>query len=781
MNYKTVIIFFGVLLIYGTPAFTQTPASLQGRVVSETGEKIEFYTLVLLSAADSSVVSVDMFSNTEFRFGGIKPQRYILRVQDVQYQAYDTLITVREGANVLNAPLVLKPASLGEVVVKASRPVISHRHGNITVDVANSYLKDDISLESILGKLPGIIVDSKGGISMFGKDKLLIYINDMQTRSDEELKVLQSIDIDKIEVIRNVGAEYDADVEVVIKIKTRKRRDEKFHISLNDALYIRHYLYNSSGLSLYLGHNEKFSQYLTLIDGFGKSRNHHKSNIYTYFDDYINSNFRDDHDTYKSGRNELFYSLNYSISKDRELGVQYTGRFSENITQINGTRFYDDEISSKTVNIDSEEKYKINQSIINLNYKQKINTTGELSVVSDYVIRNRDETTYIKESAIDWKANNIINGDNDGRVFSMTSAYKITGRKFRYTTGLKYSHLKNRSVTEFRPSTNVSHTQLFEHTGGAYMIFDADLSFVNIKSGVRMEYTNSVIQSDDESNNLDRKYFNLIPHISINSKLNGHLNLTAYYKRTLQRPAIGNLSSTVVYWDSLMYKTGNPRLKPEITDEFSLNAVFCKFNFILGYRIYRDQISYDCIPDASNPNRTINTYANMKGKYNELTFGISYSFNHPVFTNMTSLNYKKQLNLSMPFRNDIIRFRKAGYYFQTSGNINILKNTNLDYSFFYNNVGDKGYMRYNKPYSNFSLTLTQYLINRKVMFSFSVEDIFNKNKNNRWTEYYNGNITYTQDSLTPDSRYVIFRIRYNWGKSKSIQKKMSDTDHIRRL
>ncbi|MDR1169651.1 MAG: hypothetical protein LBK97_02315, partial [Prevotellaceae bacterium] len=124
MNYKTIIIFFGVLLIYSTSAFTQTPASLQGSVVSETGEKIEFYTLILQSAADSSVVSVDMFSDTVFRFSGIKPQTYILRIQDVQYQLYDTLVTVVEGANVLNAPLVLKPASLGEVVVKASRPVL---------------------------------------------------------------------------------------------------------------------------------------------------------------------------------------------------------------------------------------------------------------------------------------------------------------------------------------------------------------------------------------------------------------------------------------------------------------------------------------------------------------------------------------------------------------------------------------------------------------------------------------------------------------------------------
>jgi hypothetical protein len=199
----------------------------------------------LQSTADSSVVAVEMFSDTVFRFAGIKPQTYILRLQDVQYQPYDTLITVLEGANVLKTPLILKPKTLGEVVVRGSRPVLAYNHGNITVDVANSYLKDDISLTNILGKLPGIIVNNES-ISMFGKSNLRIYINDMETRSNAELKSLQPTNIDKIEIIRNVGSEYDSNVDAVIKIKTKKRRDEKIHISMNDVVEIKHYLDNSS-------------------------------------------------------------------------------------------------------------------------------------------------------------------------------------------------------------------------------------------------------------------------------------------------------------------------------------------------------------------------------------------------------------------------------------------------------------------------------------------------------------------------------------------------------
>jgi hypothetical protein len=779
MNYKALIILSGVIVIFATPAFAQNSTVLQGRAISETGEKTEFYTLVLQSVADSSVVAVEMFSDTVFRFAGIKPQTYILRLQDVQYQPYDTVIAVVEGTNVLKTPLVLKPATLGEVVVKGALPVLKYNHGNITVDVANSYLKDDVSLASILGKLPGLIVDYQGNVEMFGKKKLLIYINGMEMRSDDELRSLQPGNIDRIEIIRNVGSEYDASVDAVIRISTKKRREEKFNISLDESLKISYYLYNAPSLSLYLGGNEKISQYIMLNSGFGKSKDRHKSYTYTYFDDHTHSNFRNDDYVYKRGGVSSFYSLNYSISKDKELGVQYSGIFNDLSMQVNGIRFYDDETESQTVNLNSDEQNRTNTSTFNLNYRQKVGKAGELSVISDYMIKHSNTTTDIQESAIHWNANNIIDSDSDGKVFSIIPEYKITGKKFKYRGGLKYSYLNSKSLSGFRVSPELQQT--FEHTTGAYTVFEADLSYVNIKSGIRAEYTNSGIRYYNELNDLYKNYFNLVPNISLNSEPNTHLNLSAYYRRNLQRPGIGSLNTTMRYWDSLMYRTGNPRLRPAKTDVFGFNAVFYKVDFLFEYRIYRDEITSYNIPDTENPNRTIGTYINLKETYRTLNFSLSYSFRRSVFSNMTSLNYSKQLNLNMPFGDEIIRFNEPIYYFQTSGSVKILKNTSLDYSFNYHSVGHSGTVRFNKPASNFRFTVSQYLMEKKLLISLLVTDIFNKYKRNRWTQYHNGNIIFTQDSDSLESRCAVFRIRYSWGKQKSIQQKRSDTDHINRL
>jgi hypothetical protein len=680
----------------------------------------------------------------------------------------------------LTAPLVLKPKTLGEIVVKGTRPVLSYNHGNITVDVANSYLKDDVSLESILGKLPGVVVND-GVIRIFGKNKLRIYINNMEMRSQDEIKSLQPTDIDKIEIIRNVGAEYDADVDAIIKIRIRKKRNEKVSISLSENLSIAHYLYNGANLSLYIGHNEKFSQYITLNGGFGKPAvSHTLSYLYTYFDNYTNRNCRDDYTNSKSENNGLFYSVNYAISKNKEFEIQYGGNFSGVKRNIDGTRFYDDGTSSKTIDLDSEETIKSNQSIINLSYMQKINGANELSVIADYVIRGVYATTDITESSTYWKANNVIATDNGGKVFSITPEYKITGEKFKYNFGLKYSYLVGNSENEFRPSMNIDRNQVSEYTGGVYLLFGANLSSVDIKSGLRMEYTNSGIQSDNDLNNINRDYFNLIPHISINMKPYEHLSLTAYYRRTISRPNIGSLSSTIIYRDSLHYMTGNPYLKPYIIDNFNFNASFHKFNLSFGYGISGNVRQSVYIPDNSNPNRIIGTVVNINEKRTNFGLEISYSFNHPVFNSMISLNCHKMLNGSMLFRNEMLTFNKPAYFFRTSGNVKILKNTSLDYSFFYSSSGDGYYLRY-KSYSNLISTVTQYLMDGKLMISFSVEDIFDKNKGNRYTQYSNDNVVYIQDALSPDSRRAICRIIYKWGVNKSIRKKTSDTDHINRL
>jgi hypothetical protein len=658
---------------------------------------------------------------------------------------------------------------------------LSYNHGNVTVDVANSYLKDDVSLESILGKLPGLIVEDRGGISMFGKTKLQIYINNMKA-GVMELKSLQPLDVDKIEVIRNVGAEYDADIDGVIRIWTRKKRSEKIFVSLNDNVSIRHYLSNKVNLSMYIGHNEKFSQLFTYDNFAENKRDHSRSYTYIYFDDYRNCNFRDDYSIKKNIGHGLSYSLNWSISKDKELVVHYGAGFSENVDNINGLRhIYHDEELNKTVDLNSKATSKSPyNSTVNVGYKQKINDISELSVIADYVVRNGNATTDITESSIDRSANNILDTDIKGRVFSINPEYKIKQKKYTGNIGLKYSYLNSYSETEFRPAQNDDYSRVSEHTGGAYMLFGANLSSVDIKSGLRLEYTGSDIQYKDMSNNLIRNYLNLFPHISVSKKFNKHLSLTAYYKRTISRPSIPMLRTTVYYRDSLHYSVGNPRLKPEITDAFNFNVNYRGFDFSLGYSINKDETYYDCFTDSSNPNRMIATYGNVEEKNKVLTALLSYSFNNPVFGSITSITYMKY-DLSLLFNDEIIRFNRPRYTVRHSGNLKFLKNTRFNYSFEYRTPGDGVYMQRTSSWYDLNAGINQHLLDGKLMLAVSVFDILKTyGKRNRWTSYSN-NIAYRQDDNWPDTRYVYFTVRYSWGKNKSIQRKTSDTDHINRL
>jgi hypothetical protein len=757
-NNKKGIVILTVFFIYSTSIFSQNQTLLKGSVVSQAEDQVELYTFILLSSVDSLIVAMDMFFDTEFQFANLKPQAYILRLQGIQYQPFDTLITVVSGENVLLAPIMLIPRALDEVVVKASRPVISHKNGNLTLDVGNSYLKNESRMDNILGRLPGVIVDN-GAISMFGKEHLLIYINDKEIRSQDQIKSLQPIDIDKIEIIRNVGSEYNAMIDAVIKIWTKKNREKNIFISFNNNLSVNQYLSNDVNLSLYINHNKKISQYFTLYNSISKGIQDDKSYTYTFLNTYENLNFRNISIVNQFNRNNLFYSLNYSINENKEFGVQYSGIFNEwNSASLGMQQIFHDEILNKTINFNNKDIIRTNFHDINLNYKQQINNTDELSVIADYAIQSKNVTNDVSESSVDNEyTNNIFNASSgDYSVISINPEYKAIRKKITYNWGIKYSSVFSNSIIEYYPSMNVEHYKLSEHLGGLYMTLDAKLSFVDIKSGIRSEYVISNIKSDNESGDLNRNYFNLFPYLSISKDIND-CSFVLYYRRQILRPSFADINPEYIYRDSLTYVAGNPHLKPTLIDNFNMNVNYSKFNILIGYNIYKDYIFMENISDSSNQNITISTYGNMKNRYNRLTIGISYSFNNPILTNEASLNYSKPY-MNIPFNNGIIRFHKPIYLFKTSGNINMSKNTTVDYSYLYRSHGHSQNIEW-KSYSNLSVALTQYAMNKKMMLSLSIEDIFNKRKSNRWTSYSN-NISYTMDSWPSGTREVVFTIRY---------------------
>jgi hypothetical protein len=765
---------FSLLLFLSVSTFSQTNVSLKGSIVLQSGGKIDSYETYLLSPTDSLVVFMNVFFEKEFFFKNIDTGSYILKINSIQCQPYDTLITIFGGNNIILPDIALKDNELSEALVIGRKPLVSYNNGNLTFNVADSYLKDENNINAILEKIPSIMVDYNGVISIFGKNNLVIYINEREVKDQAQVKSLQPSDIEKIELVRNVGAEYSASVDAVLKIRTKRRYDEKMSIVLTNNTYINKNISNDINIGISFN-NGKLSHYLSYYNDLTKGEQHDDNITQTFFDHYSGINKRAVDMVNKYRTNTIFYSLNYSMNSGNELGFQYSGNFSTWDSHDDGIQeILHDKFVVKKKKFDNNEIIDKNFHNFSLNYKHDFDENKALTIIGDYTVPAINVENNVVE--FDDNSQNIINNQTSSKfeMASVNTEFKSDHKKIGYNFGIKYSYISNNAIFESSNSQNTNHL-LYENIGALYASGKADLGCINVRSGIRLEYANSDIRSQT---GLNRNYFNFFPYVSISKSFGKNVNATLFYRRTIKRPSFSNLNPQFIYRDSLTYVTGNPFLQPMFADRISLNVSVSKFNISVNYNTYHNMFFIENKQYADNNSITVSTYGNMSEKYRLLTSSLSYTIDHSLFSSIISIDLSKPY-LSWPFDNGTIRMNKPIVLIKTSGNIYFTKSTRFNYSFVFESGGDEDNMR-RKSYSNLSFSVSQYFLEKKMMLSLSINDLFDRKKSNRWTSF-NNNILYTMDS-NPNTRMLIVTLRYNWGMAKgNSQKKSSNTEDMNRL
>ena len=137
---------------------------------------------------------------------------------------------------------------LKEVIVKEKTYL--HTAKGIIANIASGPLSKLGNGLDVLSHLP-FIINKNGNISVLGKGKPLIFINNRLVRNLSELNQINSSDIKRVEIITNPGAEYDATISAVDKnnhIKTNRRRDLVVWLML--VLSMERNLSHYSGLNI---------------------------------------------------------------------------------------------------------------------------------------------------------------------------------------------------------------------------------------------------------------------------------------------------------------------------------------------------------------------------------------------------------------------------------------------------------------------------------------------------------------------------------------------------
>ena len=199
----------------------------KGRVVDENGNPVGYATVALLSKTDSTVVS-GTFSAEDGTFNMITDESDgILMVSMLGYETRflapenDMVVTLAEDASLLQGAMVSTVMPKTELTGEG-----------LQTNVRGSVLENAGTASDVLAKTPGII-RNQNGIEVIGKGSPLVYINGRKVTDNSELDRLQSIEIQSVEVITNPGAQYDATVNSVVRIRTIRRQGDGFGFTLN--------------------------------------------------------------------------------------------------------------------------------------------------------------------------------------------------------------------------------------------------------------------------------------------------------------------------------------------------------------------------------------------------------------------------------------------------------------------------------------------------------------------------------------------------------------------
>ncbi len=625
MRSLTTSILTALLVLFTAFSASAQRLSVKGRVVDSEAQPIT-YASVALTQNDKLITGCTSDIDGKFSFEA-NAGDYDLVVTFIGYEYHKQSLALSESVDLGDITLSESSEQIEEVVVTSQ--LIRREADRFVVDVANSPLAMGKDGEELLKSSPGVwIQDDK--ISINGSSGTKIYLNDREVKMEDTqlityLRSLSANDIQRIEVIPQAGADYDAASSGgIIKITTKKRLDAGLMGSASLVAQGTKGMYNIMP-SVSLNYNRgKLNVYGRV--GVGAQGSYHLSTEHT---DYTTGSVIDaasDMDT-KSQWRDANVGVVYDINDKHSLGaeVQYNYYGDNSITDTWTEHTVADIITRTDGNYKSHSG--THMTTATLNYIYKLDDMGStLKFIGDYTYSNSPDRNNYIDTEIDpvtLLLRDSTYRDNSLSIYQLGTATvaleKVLSPKVTLKAGLKYTYNNNNNSANYEylegeawmPNTlknyDIGYT---ENIGAAYIIASAHLGRLSLVGGLRGEYTNF----QDKAGDVKQNYFDLFPNANLSYALtaDGAYSLIAQYSRTISRPSFWTLSPNETKISEYLIQRGNPNLKPAYNNSISVTAVLkYKYTITLGVQIMQNAIQQTTLVDSTNPELLILQHINF--------------------------------------------------------------------------------------------------------------------------------------------------------------------------
>ena len=537
----------------------KTERHLTGTIIDENRQPVPYANIYLLHPSDSSLIGGGV-SNEAGVF--VIPYELPTVLARVSFVGYRTTYRMCSKEQVGFIQIKPEAQTIKGILVTGERPKVQLQGNSLIMNVEGTVMERMGTAEDVLSRVP--MISKKGEtFEILGKGVPQIYLNNRKLTDFKELKNIQSDNIKSVEVIQNPGARYDATVNAIIIIRTKRSAGEGLGVELTSWSRKGYGYANNERINLTYrkGGLELFANL------FGAYNKRCSSGEFeqTIFADTLwvitNRQNNNSRNPYFEGR----IGFNYQLNDNNSFGgfYQNTYDYVKTRSEYDDDIHYDGHIYDHLQNSGIRRAEGMPNHQVNLYYTGKVGKFG-IDFNADYTFRkqrNSNQQLELSEKDLD----RDVNTDNLTRsnLFAEKLIVSYPLLKGQIEVGEEYTNTRwesnfNNPEGYIANSNNEQHEQAI----APFVELRTQIGRIQLSAGLRYEHVESEyydggIRRDEQC----RTYDDLFPSLALSrSEKNWQLSIS-YAKRTT-RPSYWQLSSDVIYENRLNLQTGNPYLKP---------------------------------------------------------------------------------------------------------------------------------------------------------------------------------------------------------------------------
>ncbi len=659
-----------------------------GRIIDDKSAKgIEFATIQLFQTRfDSASLKMRRMlvsgalteSNGDFSMENLAVMgEYTMRISAIGYDSLEQKISFEINMNAIQqgnwqkalngvdkdlGNIKLKPLAieLGEVVVNADEPIFKLELDKKVYSVDKDPSNAGGTAEDVLKKVPSVNVDLDGNVTLRNASPQIFVDGRPTTLSIDQIP---SDAIDKIEVITNPSAKYDASggQSGILNIVMKKNRRFGYNGNLRAGIDKRGKINLGGDINIRQGKINVFS-----MANFSqrKSINFNSTDRYNLFGEPLTNIFQDD--TLTSNGKFGFGSLGFDYFLNNRNTFTLSG------TYVNGGFNSVDDIYLQTdtlLDAGTESTYAIRSSETDRHFQ---NLGGALQYKHLFPKEGKDLTADLNFNQSQFNSDGLFTtqyfdanhfpagsetfqkqeGSGTNRFITAQSDYEDPiSEKMKIEGGIRAALRQFESVNrvfvfddslqDYFEVPDLNNYVFDDQVYAAYATFTNEIKKFKYQVGLRAESSFYQGKLTDLDQTFKVKYpLSLFPSGFITYPLSKNSDLEFNYTRKIDRPNFFQLNPFTDYSDSLNLSRGNPDLLPQFTNtvELSYDKNFDRSNTFLASVYFKNTNHLitrfqELVFDSVLQNQVIiNTYENANSSY---LYGVEMTSTNTIWKKFT--------------------------------------------------------------------------------------------------------------------------------------------------